>query len=101
MDTDQFAKLALGEAKCSPSGSHHDGQMGPPALFITAFNNFFAAHELAHPANAKNMKCYSYCIKNVININLKIYQNYTNFKINNYFIVYLFINAFINIFQEA
>ena len=55
MHTDQFAKLALGEAKRSPSGPHHDGQMGPPALFCASFNNFFAAHELDLITRVKHM----------------------------------------------
>jgi hypothetical protein len=64
MDTDQFAKLALGEAKCSPSGSHHDGQMGPPALFSTGFNNFFTAHASVSSIDSKSMKYNENYIKN-------------------------------------
>ena len=55
MDPDQFAEFALGEAKRSPSGPHHDGQMGSAALFGTGFNNFFATHKGVSPTNAKSM----------------------------------------------
>ncbi len=55
MDPDQFTEFALGEATRSPSGPHHDGQMGSAALFGSGFNNFFATHKGVSPTNAKSM----------------------------------------------
>jgi hypothetical protein len=96
MHTDQFAELALGEAKRSPSGPHHDGQMGPPALFCASFNNFFAAHKIGSPLNAKGMKYNHYYIKNVTKYKYFLNQNIFNFKINNNLGIYLIINQFID-----
>ena len=69
MDPDQFAEFALGEAKRSPSGPHHDGQMGPPALFGTAFNNFFTTHKSVSPTNDKSMNYINNYTKNSTYIN--------------------------------